>query len=139
MDEIKAKILDVLKREGPQTVYQIAKALGLTYGAAQWHVFYLEKEGLVQTYRVGRRRYVAINPSGDVLKVLRVRDVLSDVELTLMAYGIKPDMSVDEAVEILEEKEMKHIAELVQWMARERYEREAERRQKINRESPPGP
>ena len=123
MDEVKASILDLLRKEGPQPVYKIAKALGLSYGAAQWHLFYLERQGLIKTYRVGNRRYVAINPASDILNVVKVRDVLKDVELTLRAYGIKPDMTVAEAVEKLAE-EAPHLAELVKMIAEERYREE---------------
>ncbi len=126
MDEVKTNILDLLRKEGPQPVYKIAKALGLSYGAAQWHIFYLERQGLVKTYKVGNRRYAAINPAADALSIIKVEDVLEDVALTLMAYGIKPNMTVAEAVERLE-RVAPHLAELVKMMAEERY-KERERR-----------
>lgn len=127
MDEIKASILELLRREGPQPVYKIAKALGLSYGAAQWHIFYLEREGLVRTFRSGNKRYATISPTVDVLKVVKVEDVLKDVELALRAYGVRPDMTVHEAVQVLSE-EAPHLAELIQQMAEERYRKAEEER-----------
>lgn len=56
----------MLKQRNPLTVYQIAKHLGLSYGAAQWHVFVFEREGLVKTVKVGEKRLVYISPPREV-------------------------------------------------------------------------
>ncbi|CCC80979.1 winged helix-turn-helix domain-containing protein [Thermoproteus tenax] len=127
MDKIKSEILALLQREGPLPVYRIAKELGLSYGAAQWHIFSLEKQGLVKTYRMGNKRYAALN-SNDLLRVYRVGDVLRDLELMLLAYGIKEDFTVEEALERLRSKRMAHIAQIIEEIARERIKREEERK-----------
>ncbi|MFB6491030.1 MAG: winged helix-turn-helix transcriptional regulator [Thermoproteus sp. AZ2] len=118
LDEVKRKILDYVERQGPVSLYKLAKDLGLTYGAAQWHVFWLEREGLLATFKVGNRRYVAAKP-GDVYKILRVSDILSDFELTLRAFGVRPDMSLEDALKVLERK-APHIAELLRIIIEER-------------------
>lgn len=130
MDEVKTSILDLLRKEGPQPVHKIAKSLGLSYGAAQWHIFYLERQGLVKTYKIGNRRYAAINLDADVLNIIKVEDILEDLVLTLMAYGIKPNMTVAEAVERLA-KRAPHLAELVKEIAEERYKEREQKDAKI--------
>lgn len=107
----KRAILEFLKREGPSPIYKLAKELGLSYGAVQWYVFTLEREGLVETIKVGKKRYVALKTS-DWMKSIRVSDVLEEFILTLATYGIKQDMTLDDALRVLEEK-APHIAELL--------------------------
>jgi DNA-binding transcriptional ArsR family regulator len=107
----KAAILEILRREGPVPVYRLAKALGLSYGAAQWYIFSLEREGLVHTIKIGKRRYVALKTS-DWFASVRVADVMEEFLLTLSTFGVKPEMTLREAVEVLERK-APHIAELL--------------------------
>ncbi len=107
----KAAILEILRREGPVPVYRLAKALGLTYGAVQWYIFSLEREGLVHTIKIGKRRYVALKTS-DWFANVKVADVMEEFLLTLLTFGVKPDMTLREAIEVLEKK-APHIAELL--------------------------
>ena len=113
MDDVKAKITELLRREGPQPIYRIAKALGSTYGAAQWHVSYLEREGVVKTYKVNGKRYVAL-ASTDMLSALRVKDVLKGIEQILASLGAEPDAA--EAIKELRRKDP-GLAELLKAMA----------------------
>jgi DNA-binding transcriptional ArsR family regulator len=107
----KATILEILRREGPVPVYRLAKALGLSYGAIQWYIFSLEREGLVHTIKIGKRRYVALKTS-DWFANVKVADVMEEFLLTLSTFGVKPDMTLREAIEVLEKK-APHIAELL--------------------------
>ena len=111
MEDPRKAILEILRREGPVPVYRLAKALGLSYGAVQWHIFTLEREGLVETIRVGKRQYVALK-TADVARTIKVADALEELALTLRAYGVRPDMSLQEAIELLEKK-APHIAEIL--------------------------
>ncbi|MGC8994020.1 MAG: helix-turn-helix domain-containing protein [Pyrobaculum sp.] len=110
----KEAILDILRREGPVPIYRLAKELGLSYGAVQWYVFSLERDGVVETVKIGKRRYVALKAT-DWMGNVRVSDVLEDFLLTLAAFGVKPDMTVGEALGVLERK-APHIAELLRKM-----------------------
>ena len=110
----KAAILEILRREGPVPVYRLAKALGLSYGTAQWYIFSLEREGLVHTIKIGKRRYVALKTS-DWFASVRVADVMEEFLLTLSAFGVKPEMTLREAIDVLERK-APHIAELLRKM-----------------------
>jgi DNA-binding transcriptional ArsR family regulator len=67
--EGRERVLRLLRERGPMTLYGIARALGTSYGAVQWHVFALERAGLVRTVRVGWRRYVCLDgrPPGATL------------------------------------------------------------------------
>ncbi|MGK0548462.1 MAG: helix-turn-helix domain-containing protein [Pyrobaculum sp.] len=104
-------ILEILRREGPVPLYKLAKELGLSYGAVQWYVFSLEREGLVETIKVGKRRYVTLKTS-DWMENIKVGDVLEELLLTLAAFGVKPVMSLGEALAVLNRK-APHIAELL--------------------------
>ncbi|MFZ8808243.1 MAG: helix-turn-helix domain-containing protein [Pyrobaculum sp.] len=110
----KATILEILRREGPVPVYRLAKALGLSYGAIQWYIFSLEREGLVHTIKIGKRRYVALKTS-DWFANVKVADVMEEFLLTLFTFGVKPDMTLREAIEVLEKK-APHIAELLRML-----------------------
>jgi Sugar-specific transcriptional regulator TrmB. len=110
----KAVILEILNREGPVPVYRLAKALNMSYGTVQWYIYSLEREGLVVTIRVGKRRYVALKTS-DWFANIKVSDVLEEFLLTLSAFGVKPEMTLRDAVEVLEKK-APHIAELLRKM-----------------------
>lgn len=113
MDPKKA-ILEILKKEGPVPIYRLAKALGLSYGAVQWYIFSLEREGVVETVKIGKKRYVALK-AVDWSRSVRIADVMEDFMLTLAAYGVKPDMTLQQAFEVLEKK-APHIAELLRKM-----------------------
>jgi len=110
----KHAIVDILRREGPMPIYRLAKELGLSYGATQWYVFTLEREGVVETAKVGKRRYVMLK-TADWMSNIKVSDVLEEFMLTLAAFGVKPDMAIKEAIDILEKK-APHVAELLQKM-----------------------
>ncbi|ACB40207.1 helix-turn-helix domain-containing protein [Pyrobaculum neutrophilum] len=107
----KAAIVEILKREGPVPVYRLAKALGMSYGAIQWYIYTLEREGVVETVKIGKRRYVVLKAS-DWMGNVKVGDVLEEFLLTLAALGVRQDMTLREALETLEKK-APHIAELL--------------------------
>ncbi len=113
---LEKEILELLGREGPVTVYRIAKAFNLTYGTAQWHIGRLEKRGSVYTVRIGQRRYVALR-GADALQKAAVKDVLDELTQALSALGIKPEMNLKEALERLE-AEAPHLAEALRLIVR---------------------
>ena len=95
--------MELLRREGPATMYSIAKRFGLTYGAVQWHVGRLQRRGLVYTVKIGLKKYVV--PRGaDVLQKATVKDVLDELTQALSTHGVEPEMTVQEALERLEAK-----------------------------------
>ena len=118
---LEEKILELLRREGPVTVYRIAKAFGITYGRAQWHIGRLQRIGQVYTVRIGSKRYVMLRDGehGALLQKVTVRDVLNEVINALSAHGIKPETPLREALEVLEAK-APHLAEALRLIARVR-------------------
>jgi DNA-binding transcriptional ArsR family regulator len=102
-EEIRAAILEHAKRGS--NVYSIAREMGVSYGAIQWWLSCLERKGVVKTVKVGRRRYVVLasrNPS------VLVEDLLE--ELRRAVRGLE-QVSAERAVEILEERGLRHVAE----------------------------
>ncbi|MEL9989990.1 MAG: helix-turn-helix transcriptional regulator [Thermoproteus sp.] len=47
------QVLELLKKRGPLTVSQIARELGASIGAVQWHLYVLEREGFVRRVQSG--------------------------------------------------------------------------------------
>jgi len=112
---LEREILELLRREGPVTVYRIAKAFGISYGAAQWHIGRLQRIGQVYTVRIGSKRYVALR-GDDVLQKATVGDVLNEITHALSALGIKPEAPLRDALEVLEAK-APHLAEALRLIA----------------------
>jgi len=84
---LEGEILELLRREGPVTVYRIAKAFGITYGRAQWHIGRLQRIGQVYAVRIGSKRYVMLRDGnhGVLLQKVTVRDVLNEMINALSA------------------------------------------------------
>lgn len=61
-DPIRREILSQVERMGAATLSQIVKATGKTWGAVQWHIYVLEREGRLRSVRVGPFTYYFVNP-----------------------------------------------------------------------------
>ncbi len=61
-DLIRREILSQVERMGAATLSQIVKATGKTWGAVQWHIYVLEREGRLRSVRVGPFTYYFVNP-----------------------------------------------------------------------------
>jgi len=61
-DPIRREILSQVERMGAATLSQIVKATGKTWGAVQWHIYVLEREGKLRSVRVGPFTYYFVNP-----------------------------------------------------------------------------
>jgi DNA-binding Lrp family transcriptional regulator len=106
---LEKEILELLRREGPATVYRIAKAFGLTYGAAQWYIGKLQQLGFIYTVKIGSKRYVALRDH-DLLQKVTVEDAVNELTQALASHGIEPKTALREALERLEAK-APHLAE----------------------------
>ena len=116
---LEEEILELLRREGPVTVYRIAKAFGITYSAAQWYVNKLQRLGLVNDAKIGTKRYVALKDA-DLLQKVTVRDVLDDLMLALSERGVRPEMRLKEALEKLEVRAPR-LAEILRLFAQDKF------------------
>jgi DNA-binding transcriptional ArsR family regulator len=102
--EVRRRIVEFLRGRGGASVYQIAKELGISYGSAQWHLYVLEREGVVFTVLQGRRRVVVLRDSFDAyVGSLRVMDFFRDLWEFLRSRGVEGSTPFLEAVRSLGE------------------------------------
>lgn len=127
---VRRRIVEYLRETGGATVYQIAKALGISYGSVQWHVYVLERDGVVFTVTKGRRKVVVLRDNLDVyIGSLTVTDFFRDLWQLLRSEGIGGSTSFLRAVEALGES-WRDVADALVVIARSLYKfrKEAERR-----------
>ncbi len=92
-DPLRREILQTVEKMGAATLSQIVKATGRGWGAVQWHLYVLEREGRVKSVRIGPFTYYFVNPkaAADVILASVSPDGLSleDREkLDLLASGV---------------------------------------------------
>jgi len=75
MDAVKEGILRYLSIEGAATLYDISRALGLSYGSVQWHIYVLERMNKVHTRKVMGKVYVYIDEKVGLERILRDIDI----------------------------------------------------------------
>jgi len=120
--EIRRRIVEYLKSVGSASVYEVAKAIGLSYGSAQWHLYVLEREGIVFSVAKGKKRIVMLKDSLDAyIKTLKVKDFFRDFWQLLRELGIESDMDLVDALKILE-VERGEVASSILSIARNLYE-----------------
>jgi len=61
-DPVRGQIIKAVESMGAATLAQIAKAVGRSWGAVQWHVYVLEREGKLRSVKVGGFTYYFTNP-----------------------------------------------------------------------------
>jgi DNA-binding transcriptional ArsR family regulator len=91
-DPVRREILQAVEKMGAATLSQIVKATGRSWGAVQWHLYVLEREGRVKSVRIGPFTYYFVNPraAAEVILASVTPDSLSleDREkLDLLASG----------------------------------------------------
>ncbi len=91
-DPVRREIVQTVEKMGAATLSQIVKATGRGWGAVQWHLYVLEREGRVKSVRIGPFTYYFVNPraAADVILASASPDSLSleDREkLDLLASG----------------------------------------------------
>jgi transcriptional regulator, ArsR family len=70
LDNLKVQILRKIATEGCAKATDIVKELGLTWGAAQWHLFWLENNGYIKS----------ANINGTTIYILNCANVLRKLE-----------------------------------------------------------
>jgi len=61
-DPARREILQTIEKMGAATLSQIVKTTGKGWGAVQWHLYVLEREGRVKSIRIGPFTYYFVNP-----------------------------------------------------------------------------
>jgi len=92
-DPVRREILQTVEKMGAATLSQIVKATGRGWGAVQWHLYVLEREGRVKSVRIGPFIYYFVNPRAavDVILASASLDSLSPEDrekLDLLASGV---------------------------------------------------
>ncbi len=101
--KVRRRILDYLRERGSAPVYQIARDLGISYGAAQWHLYVLEREGEVFTVLEGRRRVVMLRNSLDAyLYSLDMTGFFKELWQFLRSLGVEGSSRFVDVVKKLE-------------------------------------
>ena len=60
-DPARREILQAVDRMGAATLSQIVKAVGKSWGAVQWHVYVLEREGKLKSIKIGPFTYYFVD------------------------------------------------------------------------------
>jgi len=58
-DPRRVQLLQTIREHGPLTQGQLAKLTGMSWGTLQWHLYVLEREGLIKRVRQGALVYYA--------------------------------------------------------------------------------
>lgn len=61
-DPVRREIVNVVEKLGAATLSQIVRAVGKSWGAVQWHVYVLEREGRLKSVKIGAFTYYFVNP-----------------------------------------------------------------------------
>jgi predicted transcriptional regulator len=69
LDNLKVQILKKIATQGYVTASEVVKELGISWGAAQWHLFWLENNGYIKSANVGGTTIYLLN-CANVLKKL---------------------------------------------------------------------
>ena len=64
---MKVQILKKIATQGYVTASEVVKELGISWGAAQWHLFWLENNGYIKSANVGGTTIYLLN-CANVLK-----------------------------------------------------------------------
>jgi DNA-binding transcriptional ArsR family regulator len=124
--DVRRRIVEYLKNVGRASVYQIARALGISYGAAQWHLYVLERDGVIFTVVMGRKRVAMLRDSLDVyLATLKMTDFFRDLWTFLRARGIDGNTPFLQTLDIIGE-ERREVALALMSIAKNLYQEQKE-------------
>lgn len=102
--EVRGRILEYLRSVGSASVYQIAKALGISYGAVQWHLYVLERDGVVLVVSLGKRRVAMLRDSLEAyLYGLNMTGFFKELWQFLRSRGVEGSTPLMEVVRMLDE------------------------------------
>jgi len=76
LDNVKVEILKIVASQGYTTASEVTKRLGITWGAAQWHLFWLENNGYIKSVKVGEATIYILNCANVMRKLEAVEKAL---------------------------------------------------------------
>ncbi|MEM4510039.1 MAG: helix-turn-helix transcriptional regulator [Pyrobaculum sp.] len=77
LDNIKVQILRKIATEGYTTVADVVKDPGVTWGAAQWHLFWLENNGYIKSAKINGTTIYILNCANALRKLEAIESALS--------------------------------------------------------------
>ncbi|MEM0464857.1 MAG: helix-turn-helix transcriptional regulator [Pyrobaculum sp.] len=77
LDNIKVQILRKIATEGYTTVADVVKDLGVTWGATQWHLFWLENNGYIKSAKINGTTIYILNCANALRKLEAIESALS--------------------------------------------------------------
>jgi predicted transcriptional regulator len=77
LDNLKVQILKKIATQGYVTASEVVKDLGISWGAAQWHLFWLENNGYIKSANVGGTTIYLLNCANALKKLEAVEARLS--------------------------------------------------------------
>ncbi|MEM1664034.1 MAG: helix-turn-helix transcriptional regulator [Pyrobaculum sp.] len=76
LDDTKVRILSKIAQQGYITINEVVKEMGLSWGAAQWHLFWLENNGYIKSAKVDGVTFYVLNCINAVRKLEAVEKTL---------------------------------------------------------------
>jgi len=76
LDNVKVEILKIIASQGYTTASEVTKTLGITWGAAQWHLFWLENNGYIKSVKMGEATIYILNCANALRKLEAVEKAL---------------------------------------------------------------
>ncbi len=77
LDNVKVQILRKIATQGYTTVSDVVKDLGITWGAAQWHLFWLENNGYIKSAKINGTTIYILNCANALRKLEAIESALS--------------------------------------------------------------
>ena len=77
LDNVKVQILRKIATQGYTTVTDVVKDLGITWGAAQWHLFWLENNGYIKSAKINGTTIYILNCANALRKLEALESALS--------------------------------------------------------------
>jgi predicted transcriptional regulator len=77
LDNLKVQILRKIATEGYATATDVVKELGLTWGAAQWHLFWLESNGYIKSANINGTNIYILNCANVLRKLEAVEKAVT--------------------------------------------------------------
>jgi predicted transcriptional regulator len=69
LDNLKVQILKKIATQGYVTASEVVKELGISWGAAQWHLFWLENNGYIKSANVDGTTIYFLNCANALMKL----------------------------------------------------------------------
>jgi predicted transcriptional regulator len=77
LDNLKVQILKKIAAHGYATANEVVKELGISWGAAQWHLFWLENNGYIKSANINGTNIYILNCANVLRKLEAVEKAVT--------------------------------------------------------------